>query len=99
MDLTQFRKHLARIQNLKESRQAQLLGSRLFDLPKYLSNNDRLKEIAAVRDELDSIPNLNKRTRQQLLQNLDELEQAVRARDFDDAEILVQTLVAQFKRL
>jgi hypothetical protein len=99
MDMNLFRKHLfANKQKLSGPPQARSIAVRLLDLPKYLSNHDRLEEIDSIYADLDSIPNLSSKTKKQLQANLDELTQAVRRQEFDDAEILIGDLVTLLKK-
>jgi hypothetical protein len=97
MDMDQYRHHLSRHGakkgKISASIPARKIAVRLLDLQKYLSNEDRLEEIDRIHKDLKTIPKLNTKNKDRIHHNLRKLQDALKMKDFKEAEILIASTI------
>ncbi len=95
MDMKLFRQHLAAKQNLTEGHpELQSLAHRVAELPSnHTTESKILDEIDQIWSDLDYIRSLSSITKRKIQSNLDELTDAIKANDYNDADILRNTIV------
>jgi hypothetical protein len=100
MDMNQFRKSLAKRQNLHESHpELKSLAHRLADLGSLSPNKAKiLDELDQIWSDLDYIPSLSSINKRRIQSNIDELTDAVKTSQHKDAEILIDTIIKDLLR-
>jgi hypothetical protein len=95
MDMKLFRQHLAQQQNLTEGHpELQSLAYRVAELPSNHNTKSKiLDEIDQIWSDLDYIRSLSSITKRKIQSNLDELTDAIKANDYNDADILRNTII------
>jgi hypothetical protein len=95
MDMNQFRKSLAKRQNLNESHpELQNLAYRVGELGNLSPNKTKLlDEIDQIWSDLDYITSLSSIKKRRIQSNIDELTDAVKANQHSDAEILIHAII------